>query len=56
LVCDATRSSRWVLTSVPMPKEKTLVLATLDRETDSTSLSSFVSPIVGWPSVRKMTT
>ncbi len=51
----AMRSSRCVFTSVPMPKENTFT-SRRDPFTRSRIRSCLVSPIVGCPSVRKMTT
>lgn len=56
LVASASRSSRCVFSSVPIPNENTRVFSVFAFATFARIASSFVSPMVGCPSVRKMTT
>ena len=55
-VSSVIRSSRCVFTSVPMPKQKMRVRPSFSFFTLAMICSSSVVPIVGRPSVRKMTT
>src|ERR1035438_3115484 len=55
-VSSVIRSSKWVFTSVPMPKQKTRVWPWLAFFTSAMICSSSVVPMVGRPSVRKITT